>query len=182
MLKTFKKYRFDPDEVKILMASIEDYDVVQNMAKFYAYDLSRWCGFISSDWEFPDDGMYQSFDTKIYFTDDEKSAYLVKVGAELAGFVLLNRESVMNHKYNNVGEFFITAKFQGTGLGELVAHNVFNRYKGGWEVAVIPENYPAQKFWQKTISNFTKGLFKKEISIVDYDEHQPERVIFSFNV
>lgn len=35
--------------IKIISATISDYPIVQNMARFYVYDISRHCGFISKD-------------------------------------------------------------------------------------------------------------------------------------
>lgn len=34
---------------KLTPASIHDYPTIQNMARFYVYDMSRYCGFISED-------------------------------------------------------------------------------------------------------------------------------------
>jgi predicted acetyltransferase len=52
--------------------------------------MSRYCGFISKDWAMPKDGLYECFDFKKYFEDDDNKAYLVKLeDGELVGFVLL---------------------------------------------------------------------------------------------
>lgn len=47
--------------VDIIKAGTEDYPVIQNMARFYVYDLSRLCGFTSKDWACPANGLYESF-------------------------------------------------------------------------------------------------------------------------
>ena len=49
---------------KLIKATMADYPVVQNMARFYAYDMSRYCGFTSSEWNFPKDGLYEAHDFK----------------------------------------------------------------------------------------------------------------------
>ena len=77
-------------ELKIISATMNDYPVIQNMARFYVYDMSRYCGFISDDWQIPADGLYESFDFKEYFELEDRKAFMLKVGDELSGFVLSN--------------------------------------------------------------------------------------------
>lgn len=78
--------------INIITATLADYPVIQNMARFYVYDLSRQCGFISKEWMIPEDGLYECFDLKSYFEDPARRVYLIRVEEELAGFTLLNRK------------------------------------------------------------------------------------------
>ncbi|HXF90771.1 MAG TPA: hypothetical protein VNJ29_02445 [Candidatus Nitrosotenuis sp.] len=45
--------------IQLIHATLDDYPTIQNMARFYVYDLSRECGFISEDWSLPSDGLYE---------------------------------------------------------------------------------------------------------------------------
>lgn len=74
----------------ILPATITDCDTVQNMARFYVYDRTAFMG-----WECPEDGMFECIDFKHYFEDGYKKAFLVKVENELAGFILLDKENLI---------------------------------------------------------------------------------------
>ncbi len=168
-------------EIKVIAASIADYPTIQNMARFYVYDISRECGFISEDWACPSNGLYESFDFKNYFEDPSQRAYLVKVKSELAGFVLLNQEGISPEVTWNMGQFFILAKFQGKGIARLVANQIWQMHAGLWEVSVIPENRRALSFWRKTISAFTHENYTEEIKTIDYDEDQPKRYVLSFD-
>ncbi len=168
------------EKYSVIKALIDDYPCIQNMARFYVYDLSRECGAISADWAIPEDGLYESFDFKHYFMDPSRKAYLVKVYDEIAGFVLLNQETENSINNWNMGEFFIIAKFQCQGIGTCVAKRIWNMHPGTWEVSVIPSNKSALKFWEKSISEFTYGAFNKQIKEVSYDEHCPRRIIFEF--
>lgn len=48
-------------KVNITPASKKLMPVIQNMARFYAYDLSKSCGFYELfDWSVPEDGLYLS--------------------------------------------------------------------------------------------------------------------------
>lgn len=166
--------------LEILPATLKDYPIIQNMARFYVYDLSRECGFISEEWACPSDGLYESFDFKCYFEDPSRRAYLIKVGHELAGFALLNQEGSSPKTDWNMGEFFILAKFQGKGIAQYVAHQLWNMHPGVWEVSVIPENIKALNFWRKAISKFSHGDYVEKVCQVSYDTHQPNRDILSF--
>lgn len=170
------------DLAQLIPATLADHTTVQNMARFYVYDMSRYCGFISDEWAIPADGLYESYDFKSYFEDSSRKAFLVKVDDELAGFVLLKTAGILPETEWYMGEFFILAKFQGKGIGGQVASQIWNMHPGFWEVLVIPENKSALAFWRKTIAGFTNGGFKEEIKTVDFDRDQPKRYIFSFEV
>ena len=169
------------NNIHITAATIADYPTIQNMARFYVYDLSRECGHISADWALPENGLYESFDFKSYFEDPSRKAFVVKVYDELAGFVLLNKEGTSSEVEYNMGEFFIIAKFQGTGIAAQVAQQIWQMHQGVWEVSVIPENKRALSFWRRTINDFCKGRYTEEIKLVDYDHAQPRRYIFNFD-
>lgn len=169
------------NEVQFIVATPIDYPVIQNMARFYVYDLSRECGFLSEDWAIPSHGLYESFDFKNYFEDSSRKVFLVKVNQELAGFVLINQVGTSLETDWNMGEFFILAKFQGMGIGKHIAHQIWNMYPGLWEVSIIPENKKALAFWRRAISQFTDDNYKEEIKVVDYDVAQPKRFIFTLD-
>lgn len=168
---------------KLIPATLTDYPTIQNMARFYVYDMSRECGLHSTDWACPADGLYESFDFKQYITDKEKKAYLIKVNEELAGFVLLYQTTENQSILWHIGEFFILARFQHRGIGKLIAHQVWLQHPGDWEVTVIPENKRALQFWRKAIGRAVNNHFVEEIKPkkgrVDLD--QPNRVFLNFN-
>ncbi|MCT4635870.1 MAG: GNAT family N-acetyltransferase [Rickettsiales bacterium] len=170
------------NKIQILPANTLDYPVIQNIGRFYVYELSRYCGFISKEWNIPSDGLYESFDFKIYFEDSSRKAYIIKTEEnELIGFVLLNKEGILPETEHNMGEFFVLAKFQGKKIGEFVTSKIFQLHPGKWEISVIPENKPALAFWRRTISKLTQGNYNEDIKNIDYDRHQPKRYILSFS-
>ena len=169
------------NNIEIIPATIKDYPLIQNMARFYLYDISRSCGFISEECNIPADGLYEFFDFKSYFEDGSRKAYIINAGDELAGFVLINKVTTDPSADYNMGEFFILAKFQGKNIGGYVANKIWNINKGKWEISVIPENKPAYSFWKKVISKVTSNNYSEEVKQIDYDIHQPKRIIFSFD-
>ena len=166
--------------IQLIPATLADYPVIQNMARFYTYDLSGECGWLSQDWALSSDGLYACFDLKNYFEDPSRRAYLIRVNNELAGFVLLNQIIIDVRTDWNVGEFFILAKFQNKGIGSYVTKIIWDQHPGNWEVAVIPENRTALAFWQKTIAQYTQYDYQFETKLARKGQTQPYRVIFTF--
>ncbi|WP_115708823.1 GNAT family N-acetyltransferase [Legionella sainthelensi] len=165
---------------QLIPASLNDYPIIRNMARFYVYDLSRNCGNSSVDWAIPVDGLYEACACKNYFEDADRKAFLIKIGDELAGFVLLNQVATSSDVNWNVGEFFILARFQRQGIGRLVAYDLWNTYPGRWEVSILPENKDGLSFWRKTISVYTEGKYSEIVKKIDYDPYQPKRIILNF--
>lgn len=171
--------KFSP-AVTVELASISDYPMIQNMARFYVYDLSKECGHISDDWRLPVDGLFESFDFKNYFEESTRKVYLVKVYDDVAGFILLNQAVTCKDSDWNVGEFFILGRYQRHGVGKIAAGKIWQMHPGKWEVSVIPENTSALKFWGNAISKFTANVFEKETKQIDFDKDQPKRIIYTF--
>lgn len=154
-----------------------DYELIQNLIRFYIYDMSEFTG-----WACPANGLYGGVDDQPYYfgripTTKEAlwpdgwrgKGYKILVGEEIAGFCLLRFFDKDGEQFNDVGEFFIIRKFRKAGLGKRVAHAVFDQYPGKWQVRQLLENHPAQQFWRKTIAEYTQGHFTESIKAVgDY--------------
>ena len=171
------------NQPQLIPATLTDYPSIQNMARFYVYEMSRECGLNSLDWACPADGLYESFDFKHYFTDPDRQAYLVKVNEELAGFVLIYQTKEQSNAQWNIGEFFILARFQQRGIGRLVAQQVWQRHPGSWEVTVIPENQRALQFWRKAVTSIMNDNFVEETKLKKgrVDPDQPNRIFLTFD-
>ncbi|MCC8406915.1 MAG: GNAT family N-acetyltransferase [Rickettsia endosymbiont of Sceptobius lativentris] len=120
------------NDITILPATLVDYPLIKNMGRFYVYDMSRYCGFTSDeyDWALPQDGLYEADDYKKYFTEVDRKTYLIKVNGEIAGFALLNKVGTHDKIDWNMGEFFIIARFQNRGIGRQVAKQIWQMHKG----------------------------------------------------
>lgn len=167
--------------VKLIPTTITDYPTVQNMARFYVYDRTKYM-----DWECPETGLYECIDFKHYFETPGEHAYLIRVNDELAGFVLLDQMQLTEPCDWNMGEFFIVAKFQSHGVGSQITREIFRLYPGKWSVAAMPENLGAVKFWRKIIKEISKNQFSetfkttKELTTPDNPDPYP-MIIWHFN-
>lgn len=164
---------------QLVPATLEDYPVVQNLARFYAYDMSRFCG-QAPGWEFPQDGLYTAHDLKRYFNEKDRYPFLIRVQNELAGFVMVNKVGSDDKADWNMGEFFVIAKFQGKGIGEKIATEVFSIYQGVWDVMAIPENTPARHFWRKIITKYTHGHFAEQLKMITTQTVPFPMIVFRF--
>lgn len=167
--------------MQLVKATIADYQTIQNMARFYVYDRTKYMG-----WECPENGMFECIDFKHYFENDSEQAFLIRVNDELAGFILLDKIVLTEQVDWNIGEFFVLAKFQGKGIAGQAAKEIFRQFPGKWSVAVMPENIKAVNFWRKIITDVSgdnfEEIFKTEEELRTAVNPDPYSMnIFTFN-
>lgn len=149
-------------ETKILIARPEDQPIVENLARFYVYDMYRHCGFIEDAfWKVPENGLFECVDLSSYWNEPGRHPFIIRVDEELAGFALVNKVGSSSDVDWNMGEFFVVSKFQGRGVGRRAAKMIFDRFPGVWEVRQIPQNQPAVDFWEKVVSEYTNGDYER---------------------
>lgn len=168
-------------KIDIVEAPVDKMPVIQNMARFYAYDLSKSCGFYTLfDWSFPENGLYEALDLSNYWKPDHYP-FLIRVDGELAGFVLIDKIGTTSDVDWNMGQFFIVGKYQGKGVGRQVAVQTFEKFPGTWEVMQMPDNIPAIAFWKKVIARYTNNKYSEERKIIQ--EAKPhENIVLKFIV
>jgi hypothetical protein len=71
-------------KINITIASKEAMPVIQNMARFYAYDLSKSCGFYELfDWSFPENGLYEALDVSKYWEESNRYPFRLRCKKKL---------------------------------------------------------------------------------------------------
>ncbi len=166
-------------KITLSKATQEDKNTIQNLGRFYVYEMSRYCGFLPT-WEVPSNGLFECINLSSYCEKLDRHAFLVKVDDELAGFVLINKVGSTPDVNWNVGEFFIVSKFQGKGVGSYVAEQIFNQFLGIWETTQIPENKAAIDFWEKVVHKYSHGRFEKSLKIIPEPKPHP-MIVLRFN-
>jgi predicted acetyltransferase len=96
-----------------------------------------------------------------YFTDADRSAYFIHANDKIAGFVLINKHTLIEENAHSIAEFYIISNFRRQGIGEQAAELAFKQFPGKWEVAQIEANHPAIHFWRKVIGEVTRGKYKE---------------------
>jgi len=133
-------------------------DVIKNLMQFYMYDFSE---FIDIDVEA--DGLFQNYkNLDDYWNDENRFPYIIQQNEKYIGFVLVRLIEKSTHKYFSIAEFFVMKKYRLAGVGKSIAEQIFNLYKGNWEVFQKETNKPAQQFWKKVIDEYTKGDFTEK--------------------
>lgn len=164
--------------IQLIPATQADYPIIYNLARFYAYDISEFFA-DQPGWEMEDDGLYGvGVDYNTYFTNPESHPFLIRYKGELAGFVMVDKDSIDPGAEFNMAQFFILRTYKRKGLGRYIATECFAQFKGAWEVHVLPENTIAYHFWRSVISQFTHNNFH-EIRLKNKEGE--ERIAFEFS-
>jgi predicted acetyltransferase len=167
-------------KITLSKASKEDKETIQNLGRFYVYEMSRYCGF-EPGWETPSNGLFECCDLSPYCEQPDHYAFLIKVDGELAGFALLNKKGSTPDVDWNVGEFFVISKFQGKGVGRYVVELLFKQFPGIWETSQMPKNKAAIDFWENVVKMYTKGRFEKTDQIIAHPKPHT-MIILTFKI
>lgn len=120
-----------------------DREALERLFQLYVYDLSELLGnsvASSGDYSFNKDQL------DLYWLREDHVPYFIRVGEELAGFVLI-RKYPANPQAYDVEQFFVMRKFRRGGVGLSVFRKVTSLYQGQWQVRVLKENVKALEFW-----------------------------------
>jgi predicted acetyltransferase len=138
--------------IEIIEAGSELKAVVLNLALYYIHDFTEFIGF-----RCPDSGLFHTSCWEKYWSEPNRWAFLIRCDGEPAGFALVGPDGSQKDTQFDMGEFFIMRKFRKRGLGQEAAVNIFDRFRGRWEVRVVVQNKPALDFWRKVIDRYTGG-------------------------
>lgn len=161
--------------------------IIKNLYPLYLYDLSEHYGRIPNV-----HGIYE--DSEDYRTLNDQYEvqniwwekpnilfpYLILVDGIPAGFVLIATPPHCNKGIDYfVNEFFLIQSLRGQGIAERAANIVFDQFKGNWELFTNPSenNIVGQRFWRKTISNYTNEVYIEEKG----ETFDGYKLIFRFN-
>jgi len=141
--------------IELIYAVAAYKEVIRNLMQFYVYDFS---GYV--DYDVEENGLFGAYPgLDDYWKEPaDKFPYIIKKGGKYAGFALVKATRSEREAFS-IAEFFILKKYREQGIGKAVATQLFGLYKGFWEIHQRQNNQPAQQFWIKVISDYTKGQF-----------------------
>lgn len=142
-----------PPGVEVVRAAAEQEPVLANLLELYAHDFSE-----IIDLQLHPDGRFGYPRLAEYWAEDGRFAFLVKVDGFLAGFVLVAKGSRItgDPQVWDMAEFFVVRGCRKRGIGAAVAHEIWRRFPGAWEVRVMESNLPALAFWRSAVGAFTR--------------------------
>lgn len=139
---------------EIVEVTLDDKDKLYKLLQFALYDGSQYIdNDINDDLVFE----YNWFDN--YFIDSDRSAYFIKSGNKYLGMVMVNENFKFNEKGKTIAEFLIMPKYRRHHIGKKVAYDIFEKFKGDWEVQPMENNSIAYSFWKNIINEYTKGKY-----------------------
>lgn len=172
------KVKAREDDITLIPATRADYRILFNLARFYAYDISEFFG-DEPGWEMEDDGLYGvGVNYKQYFENPNAFPFLIRYKGELAGFAIIDNDSIDPSVDFNMAQFFILRTYKRVGLGRNSAFQCFKKFPGTWEVRILPKNEAAYHFWLSIIKEFTNNHFSEKTI---YNKNNEERITFTFS-
>jgi len=162
-----------PVNVEVIAASIEQEPIVAHLLELYAHDFSEFM-----DLKLGSDGRFGYEPLPLYWTESHRHPFLISVNGHLAGFVFVRKGSQISSDENvwDMAEFFIVRGYRRLGIGTAVAHNIWRKFPGKWEVRVIDRNRKAKEFWGDAIGRFTG----ETISSTPFEKDGEGWHVFSF--
>lgn len=149
-------------KINLVPVANDDYLILLNLARFYEYDISEFFGDEPS-WAIKEDGLYElGVDYKKYFKNKNAYPFFIRYEEKLAGFAIIDKESITPGIDFSVAQFFILRTYKRKGLGKQVALECFKKFPGTWEVRVLPKNETAYYFWRSIISEYTHNHFNEK--------------------
>jgi predicted acetyltransferase len=127
-------------------ATPDDEPVLRRLLELYRHDFSEVDGA-----DLDERGLFGYPYLDRYWTEPDRSAFLLRVEGRLAGFVLINGHTYTDEGERAVAEFFVVRKYRRRGVGRRAAIAVFERIPGVWEVPVRAANAAAHAFWRAAI-------------------------------
>lgn len=138
--------------IEVIPAAREAEPILANLLELYGHDFSEF-----HDLDLGDDGRFGYKNLALYWTDPRRHPFLVKIDGKLAGFVFVKKGSEVSGDATvwDIAEFFVIRRYRRRGIGTQVAHEVWKRFPGSWEVRVMQSNVAAYHFWARAIATFT---------------------------
>ncbi len=147
-------------DIRLVQATEKDIPTLANLYQLYDYDFWEMTP-DDPDAAIGEDGLFhEAFTFDEYFHRPGFRCYLAKVDGKLAGFAFTS-EKVEHSKGSGryVEEFFVLRPYRGKGVGRALAFQMFDTYRGYWEVTELPENTGGIDFWRSVITAYTDGRF-----------------------
>jgi predicted acetyltransferase len=142
-------------DYEIIKVEKKDKDKLYRLLQYALYDGSQYI-----DNEIDEDCLFEYGWFDNYFTDDDRDAYFIKNGNKYLGMVMVNENLKFNEEGKCIAEFLIMPRFRRHHIGKKVAYDVFEMFKGDWEVQPMENNPTAYAFWKNIINEYTNGNYR----------------------
>ena len=142
-------------EYQIVEATEKDKEKLYRLLQYALYDGSQYI-----DNDINEDCIYEYKWFDKYFTEPSRNAYFIKNNKDYLGMVFVNEYLKFNKSGKCIAEFLILPRYRRNHIGKQVAYDIFNMFKGDWEVQPMENNPIAYSFWKNIINEYTKGNYE----------------------
>lgn len=132
----------------------KDKDKLYKLLQYALYDGSQYI-----DNDINEDCIFEYDWFENYFTDSDRDAYFIKNNNFYLGIVMVNENLKFNKRGKCIAEFLILPKYRRNHIGKRVACDIFEKFKGDWEVQPMENNQIAYSFWKNTVSEYTNNNY-----------------------
>ncbi len=143
--------------VRIERVLVEQKEILFNLMQLYLYEFTD---FVDDDFDEKGIFPYEYFD--LYWQEPERFPFFIFWEGKLVGFVLVR---FTGDKYA-IAEFFVARRYRGKGIGKSAAIQVFEIFKGDWEVSQLESNVDGIAFWRKVLTDYCKYSERKERGLI----------------
>ena len=159
--------------LRLQPATMADARTLFHLYQFYLYECSDW---ESNDVEA--DGLFDASPEFVarYIHDPDKTALLLWVDDQLAGFVITEPSPTQSVRLPEFADFFLLKKYRGRGLGREVVRRLMVDPPTPWVVAVFTDDEDAERFWRRLFDTLPFASVR-EFSEADL----PQFLLFAVN-
>lgn len=150
--------------VEVTPVPLIDKPVLAAVMQLYLYDSSDYTGD-----RLDDDGRYHYHYFDLYWTEEGRFPFLIRVDGQIAGLALVRSLAQDSVPLYQMAEFFVMRPHQGQGVGRAAAVTLFDRFPGRWEVGQHTGNPAGTTFWRRVIATYTGGQYSETFQ--DNGEH-----------
>jgi len=130
--------------------------IFENLLQLYLHEISYY---------FP-----ASYDSKMvifnyddinkYYDNTNNIIYLIVYGEnnDIIGFILVDK----NDQEMYIQEIFVLNHYKNQEIGTRAVNKLLDMYKANWTIKSLPNSKPAERFWKRTIKNYTNDNYKVE--------------------
>jgi len=134
----------------------EEKEILRNLLEKYMYEFSQY-----NNVDVNSLGLYGYSYLDNYWTEKNRFPFFIRVNGKLAGFVMVHDYPEVKIDTNyTMSEFFVMYKYRRCGIGKYAVKYILDKFRGKWQLRYHPKNEISQKFWIKTINEYTKGKYE----------------------
>lgn len=134
-------------DIKLIEIKIEEKNKLEKMIQLYLHDLSS--NFLI---DFNSEICEYEYELSSYFIKNK--AFFIKSGENILGFILLDVNPNNNFE---LSEMFVLNNYKGKNVGKIAVKQIFDLHQGNWTIKAVPNSIGAEKFWEKTVKNYTNN-------------------------